>query len=326
MAGYSAGTIKCSKGVVVFVQAKYILKRLFANKLSAFAAVVLALYFVAGLFSEVYVIYCNRTGETPVYKKSDVNERYIPPSSEHWFGTDYRGRDVFWKSFFGIRTALKIGIIGSAFAALIGTFLGIIAGYYGGKIDAVVVWIYSVFASVPTLLFILAFALLLRKGFLSDSLASIFNTVSSIFNTDPGMLALYLGIGLTGWVSLCRVARGEAMRLKNSGYIQAAHALGFNSFRIIIKHLLPNIFHIVIIYFTMRFAYAVMTEVIVSYLGFGVQLEPSWGVMIADGQLRLWRGVWWEIAAATGFMFFLVLSLHILGDALRDILDPKLRS
>ncbi len=102
------------------------------------------------------------------------------------------------------------------------------------------------------------------------------------------------------------------MRLKNSGYIQAAHSLGFSSFRIILKHLLPNIFHIVIIYFTMRFAYAVMTEVIVSYLGLGVQLEPSWGVMIADGQQRLWRGVWWEIAAATGFMFFLVLSLHIL--------------
>ena len=309
----------------MFTQAKYIIRRLFANKLSAFASVVLLFYLFAGIFSEVYVIYCNSSGTTPVYKKSRVDERYMPPSEKHWFGTDYRGRDVFWKSFFGIRTALKIGIIGSAFAALIGTFLGIIAGYYGGKIDAVVVWIYSVFASIPTLLFILAFALLLRKGFLSDSLASIFNAISSTFNTDPGMMALYLGIGLTGWVSLCRVARGEAIRLKNSGYIQAAHSLGYNSFRIIVRHLLPNIFHIVIIYFTMRFAYAVMTEVIVSYLGLGVQLEPSWGVMIADGQQRLWRGVWWEIAAATGFMFFLVLSLHILGDALRDILDPKLR-
>ena len=326
MARNYTGAINSQESIIVFMQAKYIFKRLFTERLSAFAASVLLLYLLAGIFSEAYIIYCNHNNVTPIYKLSNIDERYTPPSKEHWFGTDYRGRDVFWKSFFGIRTALKIGIIGSAFAAIIGTFLGIIAGYYGGKIDAVVVWIYSVFASIPTLLFILAFALLLQKGFLSDSLTSIFNTFSSVFNTDPGMMALYIGIGLTGWVSLCRVARGEAMRLKNSGYIQAAHSLGFNSFRIILKHLLPNIFHIVIIYFTMRFAYAVMSEVIVSYLGFGVQLEPSWGVMIADGQQRLWRGVWWEIASATGFMFFLVLSLHILGDALRDILDPKLRN
>ena len=305
---------------------KYILKRLFTDKLSAFAAVTLTLYCVAGISSEIYSWHCKKSGITPIYERGAIEERYLPPSSRHWLGTDYRGRDVFWKAFFAIRTALKVGIIGSAFAALTGTILGITAGYYGKRVDDVIMWIYSVFASIPTLLFILAFALLLKKGFLSDSLSSAFHSFSSFFNTDPGMMALYLGIGMTGWVSLCRVARGEAMRLKNSGYIQAAKAMGFNSFRIIFKHLLPNIFHIVIIYFTMRFAYAIMTEVIVSYLGLGVQMEPSWGVMIADGQQRLWRGVWWEITAATGFMFFLVLSLHILGDALRDILDPKLRN
>ena len=305
---------------------KYILKRLFSDKLSAFAAVLLIVYMVSGIAGEVYVIYCRSHEITPVYQRGDVNERYQPPSSEHWMGTDYQGRDVFWKAFFGIRTALKVGIIGSAFAAFIGTFLGVVAGYFGGRTDSFVVWLYSVFASVPTLLFILAFALLLKKGFLSDSFAHFFKFASEALNTDPGMMALYLGIGLTGWVSLCRVARGEAMKLKSSGYIQAAHALGVPTYKIVFRHLLPNMFHIVIIYFTMRFAYAVMTEVIVSYLGLGVQLEPSWGVMIADGQQRLWRGVWWEITAATGFMFFLILSLHIIGDALRDILDPKLRS
>ncbi len=310
----------------MFTQSKYVIKGLFANKLSAFATVILLIYLLAGVSAEIYTFYCSSTGSIPIYKESNIDNRYLSPSSDHWLGTDYRGKDVFWKAFFGIRTALKIGIIGSAFAAVIGTFLGIAAGYYGGKTDDVVVWLYSVFASVPTLLFILAFALLLQKGFLSDSLASAFKMLSRKLNSEPGMMALYFGIGLTGWVSLCRVARGEAMRLKNSGYIQACHALGFNSCRIIVKHLLPNIFHIVIIYFTMRFAYAVMTEVIVSYLGLGVEMEPSWGKMISDGQQRLWRGVWWEIAAATGFMFFLVLSLHIIGDSLRDILDPKLRT
>lgn len=307
-------------------QAAYVIRRIFSRKLSAFAAITLLVYIIAGLACEIYVINCRLNDRSPIYMKGEIEQRHLPPSTKNWLGTDYRGKDVFWKAVFGIRTALKIGIIGSAFAAFIGVVLGMLAGYFGGKIDDVVVWLYSTFAAMPTLLFILAFALLLQKGFLSENLAKLFKTICDSMHIEQGMLALYLGIGLTGWVSLCRVVRGEAMRLKGEAYIQSAKALGYSSWRIIFKHLLPNLFHLVIIYFTMRFAYAVMTEVIVSYLGLGVELEPSWGVMIADGQQRLWRGVWWEVTAATGFMFFLVLSLHILGDSLRDILDPKLRT
>lgn len=307
-------------------QTSYVIRRIFSDKLSAFAAVTLLVYILAGTICEIYVIACRTTDRSPIYMQGQIEKRYSSPSLDHWLGTDYRGKDVFWKAVFGIPTALKVGIIGSAFAALIGVVLGILAGYYGGKIDDIIVWLYSTFAAMPTLLFILAFALLLQKGFLSEELTYIFKTISNFFNVAPGMMALYLGIGLTGWVTLCRVVRGEAMRLKREPYIQSAKSLGYRSSRIIFRHLLPNLFHLVIIYFTMRFAYAVMTEVIVSYLGFGVKMEPSWGVMIADGQQRLWRGVWWEVTAATGFMFFLVLSLHILGDALRDILDPKLRT
>lgn len=307
-------------------QTVYVIKRIFSSRLSAFAAITLMIYILAGIACEVYVISCRINKSQPVYMQGEIENRYKPPSSSNWLGTDYRGKDVFWKAVFGIRTALKIGIIGSAFAAVIGVILGIIAGYYGGKVDDFVVWLYSTFAAMPTLLFILAFALLLQKGFLSEGLSHLFKSFSNSLNIDQGMLALYLGIGLTGWVSLCRVVRGEAMRLKGEAYVQAAKSLGYRTSRIIFIHLLPNLFHLVIIYFTMRFAYAIMTEVIVSYLGLGVELEPSWGVMIADGQQRLWRGVWWEVTAATGFMFFLVLSLHILGDSLRDILDPKLRT
>ena len=113
--------------------------------------------------------------------------------------------------------------------------------------------------------------------------------------------------------------------MREMPYVLAARALGQTHFKIIFRHILPNLMHLVIIYFTMRFAYAVMTEVIVSYLGLGVQTEPSWGVMIADGQSQLWRGIWWEIAAATAFMFGLVLALNVLGDALRDALDPRMK-
>ena len=301
------------------------LKRLFSNKIAAIAACVLSAYVAAGVCEEAYVIACRASGTTPVYGRGDIKERYEPPSAKHWMGTDYAGKDVFWKALFGIRTALKVGLVGAALASVIGLALGVVAGYLGGKTDKVVVWIYSVFASIPTLLFILAFALLLRRGFLSPALKKGFEAISETLGTDPGMMALYLGIGMTGWVSLCKVARGETARLKDTAYIQAAKTVGVPPLAVVIKHLLPNLLHIAVVYFSIRFAYAVMTEVIVSYLGLGVQLEPSWGVMIAHGQQRLWRGVWWEVGAATAFMFFLVLSLHIIGDALRDALDPKLK-
>ena len=115
------------------------------------------------------------------------------------------------------------------------------------------------------------------------------------------------------------------MKLKSSQYVLAARVAGQNPWAILFRHLLPNVFHLVIIYFTLIFASAVMTEVIASYLGVGVQTSPSWGVMISDGQDRLWRGIWWEVAAATGFMFLLVLSLNVLSDHLRDKLDPRSR-
>ncbi len=301
------------------------LKRLLSNKIAAVASCVLVAYVAAGVCEEAYAIACRASGSTPIYGRGNIKERYEPPSEKHWMGTDYAGKDVFWKALFGIRTALKVGLIGAALASTIGLALGVAAGYLGGKTDKVVVWIYSVFASIPTLLFILAFALLLRRGFLSPALAKGFESISDSLGTDPGMMALYLGIGMTGWVSLCKVARGETARLKHTDYIQAAKTVGVSPVRIVLKHLLPNLLHVAIVYFTIRFAYAVMTEVIVSYLGLGVQLEPSWGVMIAHGQQRLWRGVWWEVGAATIFMFFLVLPLHVLGDALRDALDPRLK-
>jgi len=305
---------------------KGILSRLSKDRVALAALLIILAYLFTALGGEVYSVYCQHQDQIPIYEKSDIDAKYQAPSTQHWLGTDYRGRDVFWRALHGTRTAVKIGIIASFLAAGIGVVLGTISGYYGGWVDDLVVWAYSVFAAMPTLLFVLAFALLVNKGFLLPSVANAFRQFARLLNTDPGMMAIYLGIGLTGWVSLCRVVRAETMRLRNLAYIQAARTIGLSSFRIMTRHIFPNLFHLVIIYFTIRFAYAIMTEVIVSYLGLGVQLEPSWGVMIADGQQRLWRGVWWEVGGATAFMFFLVLSLHLLGDALRDFLDPRLQA
>ena len=300
-------------------------RRFLSQKFAVPALVVFLLFFAAALVSEGYSAWCAGRRLEPVYQVPHPEERNMAPCARHLLGTDYLGRDVLLRAVAASRTAIKVGLIASLLSAILGVALGVAAGYFGGKVDDIVVWIYSTFASMPTLLFILAFALLV-KGFLFPPLAAGFQAVCRALNTEPGMMAVYLGIGLTGWVSLCRVVRAETMRLRTMQYVTAARSLGAGHGRIIFHHIIPNLMHLVIIYFTMRFAFAVMTEVIVSYLGLGVQFEPSWGAMISDGQGQLWRGIWWEAATATGFLFVLVLSLNILGDALRDALDPRLKN
>jgi len=298
-------------------------KQLYFNKVALFAAIMFTLFFITAICAECYSFYCENNNIPVVYDQGNINNKYKPPSLKNICGTDYQGRDIFWRGVFGIRTAFKIGIIASVLSITIGVVLGTLAGYFGNWVDDIITWIYSTFAAMPTLLFILAFALLVTKGFLFAPIANILDFLVNTFNMDIGIIAVYLGIGLTGWVGLCRIVRAETMKLREANFVLAAKCAGCSSFRIIIKQIIPNLSHIIIIFFTMRFAYAIMTEVIISYLGIGVQMEPSWGVMISDGQARLWRGIWWELATATTLLFFLTLSLHLLGDFLRDHLSKN---
>lgn len=304
---------------------KFLVKFFAGNRCAGAAFAVLLVFAAMASGTEIYSIVCEHSGTIPAYARALPDQRYQPPSPAHWCGTDFQGRDVFLRAVAGSATAMKVGLTAGFIAAFLGTFLGLAAGFFGGKLDDAVVWFYSTFAAMPTLLFMLAFALLVKGDYLAPPLRSAFSVLGFLLHAEPGMVAIYLAIGLTAWVSLCRVIRAETMKLKNAQYILAARVAGQHPWIILFRHVLPNVFHLVIIYFTLIFASAVMTEVIASYLGVGVQTAPSWGVMISDGQDRLWRGVWWEVAAATGFMFLLVLSLNILSDHLRDKLDPRSR-
>lgn len=311
--------MKRTDSVLIFV-----LKRLFRQKAAVLAAGVLLCYLGTAVWTEYYTLQCRRTGQESICNVRDPAAKNQAPSAEHLLGTDYLGRDVLIRSVFAIRTAVKVGLIASLIAVLFGVGLGILSGYCGGTTDDMVTWVHSTFAAIPSLLFILSFSLLVTKGFLPEFLQEGFAGAAGCLGTEPGMFAVYLGIGLTSWISLCRVVRAETLRLRGTGYVLAAKALGEPSVTILRRHILPNLMHVVIVYFTMIFAQAVMSEVIVSYLGLGVQFEPSWGLMIAQGQERLWRGIWWEAGAATLFLFVLVLALNFLGDALRDALDPRI--
>ena len=282
---------------------KRFVKRLCARRTALLSLCAVLVYALAACGVWMYEARCRRTGTESVAEISSPDERHAPPSSSHWLGTDYQGRDVFWRTVFATKTAFRVGVLAGVISVTVGVALGALGGYFGGVVDLGVVWLYSTFAAMPTLLFILAFALLLGSG----------------------TTAVYVGIGITSWVGLCRVVRAEFIRLRDVAYVQAARALSIGSWGIITRHILPNTMHLIIVFFTLRFGTAVMTEVIVSFLGVGVQLEPSWGVMIAEAKERLWHGVWWELAGATGAMFGLVLAINLLGDALRDVLDPRLR-
>ncbi len=277
-------------------------QRLKKNRLAMVCLGLVVLFTALAIYGEVVFRYHDLKDITPAYLKVDLDAAYQPPDSNHWMGTDGLGRDVMARLIQGVRIAYMVGIITSLIAIPIGVFFGCLAGYFGGRVDDFIVWLYSTFASMPGLLFILAIAMLVGKG----------------------LLGIFLGIGLTTWVGICRLVRGEVIKHKSQTYVQAAKALGLGSGRIIARHILPNIMHVIIVTFTLRFPAAVGTEVFMSFLGIGIQGEPSWGLMINSARMRLWQGMWWEMTFVTLAVFLLVLAFNLLGDALRDALDPRL--
>ena len=266
--------------------------------------VAIALYFAAAVFGEVQYRVARCRDVTPAYNVVHEDARYQPPSWSHPMGTDNLGRDVALRLVQGARIAFHVGVMTSLIAIPLGVFLGLLGGYFGGKTDSLVVWLCATVASMPGLLFILAISMVVGQG----------------------LAGIYLGIGLTTWVGVCRTIRAEVMKHKAKAYVQAARVLGYSHARIMFRHILPNVAHIILIQFSIRFPGAVATEVFISFLGIGVQGEPGWGIMINNARLRLWQGVWWEMTFVTLAIFTLVLVFNHLADYLRDRLDPALRS
>ena len=276
-------------------------KKLSVSVKICFAAI--AVYFGAAVFGEVQYRVAKYRDVTPSYNVVHENARYQPPSLAHPMGTDNLGRDVALRLIQGARIAFHVGILTSLIAIPLGVLLGLFGGYFGGKVDSVVVWLCATVASMPGLLFILAISMVVGQG----------------------LMGIYLGIGLTTWVGVCRTIRAEVMKHKAKAYVQAAKVLGYSDLRIMFRHILPNVAHIILIQFSIRFPGAVATEVFISFLGIGVQGEPSWGILINNARLRLWQGVWWEMTFVTLAIFTLVLVFNHLADYLRDRLDPALR-
>ncbi|MGE0193222.1 MAG: ABC transporter permease [Planctomycetota bacterium] len=264
------------------------------------------------------------------YAKSQDNEpaRKLASSEVPTLGTDFQGRDVLSLTLRGTTTALWIGLFAATLSCFIGVLLGAVAGFFGGWVDDLVVWLYTTISSIPYLLLLLAFAYVFRQ---QPELKDWFN--ASFFRTSLdlslGLFQIIIAVGLTSWVGICRVVRGEIIKLRELEYVTAGRSLGLPTSRLLFKHVLPNAFHLVLVSFSLLFISAIKFEVVLSFLGLGLEPEEaSWGAMIRQGAQELIRtpSVWWQITAATVAMFGLVLAVNLLADAMRDALDPRLKT
>lgn len=266
------------------------------NRLAIFGFIIVVVLVLAAIFA-------------PVIARQDVgatntSDRFQPPSSEHWFGTDATGRDVFARTVYGARVSLEVGFTVVLISALIGTILGALSGYYGGFVDRFISgYVFNVFLAFPGLLLAIALVAFLGKG----------------------LDKLILALCVIGWVGYARMIRGQVLKVREYDFVQAARALGAGDLRIIIVHILPNAIQPLIVQASLGMAGAVLSEASLSFLGLGVQEPtPSWGKMIDDARLAMQTAphalIFPGIAIA-----LTVLAFNFIGDGLREYLDPRQR-
>jgi peptide/nickel transport system permease protein len=243
----------------------------------------------------------------------------------HILGTDKVGQDVFYLSLKSIRTGLVIGTLTTLMMLPFALLLGITAGYFQGWVDDVIQYLYTTLSSIPSVLLIAA-AVLMMQVYM-ETHPELFDTIAA--RADLRLLFLCIILGVTSWTGLCRLLRGETLKLREMEYIQAAHAFGVSHWRIISRHILPNVMHIVLITTVMDFSGLVLAEAVLSYVGVGVDPSMiSFGTMINAARLEMAREpmVWWALLAAFSFMFALVLSANLFADAVQNAFDPRVRT
>lgn len=228
---------------------------------------------------------------------------YQAPNAVHWFGTDELGRDIFVRSWMGARVSLRIGIVATVLNLIVGVIYGGISGYLGGMTDEIMMRIVDVLYSIPTLIIVILLMIIMQ----------------------PGEFTIILAMALTGWVDMARLVRGQVLQLKEQEYVLAAKTLGASSGRIIAKHLIPNTLGPIIVRLTLNIPGAIFTEAFLSYIGLGIRLPlASWGSLATDGTTYLQNAPWLMIFPAL-LISVTMLAFNILGDGLRDALDPRMR-
>ena len=266
------------------------------NKVAAVSAVIILLFVLAAVFAPLLTPY--------KFDEMDLLQRLAPPSRTHLFGTDEGGRDILTRMLYGSRISLLAGVVPTLMSMVLGTALGLAAGYYGGKADAAIMRLADIVLALPSML--LAMVIMYTLG--------------------GGLMNVFLTLALLNWASVARIVRSETLTLRKTEYVEAARAIGVSRPRIILRHILPNCVPTLIVLFTLNVPSSILTESSLSFLGLGIQPpEASWGLMINAGRQYLYNAPWLCFVPSAAIMLF-VLAFNFLGDGLRDVLDPHLKN
>jgi oligopeptide transport system permease protein len=249
---------------------------------------------------------------------------FLPPSSQHLFGTDLNGRDLLYRVLLGARISLLVGVIGASISFVVGIIYGMIAGYLGGGVDSVMMRFVDVLYSIPRLIFLLvlisALDPLLRRQMEIQGLQE--------FIGYSKILLLIVSLGLTEWLTMARIIRGQVLSLKSQQFVLAARSIGQNHTNIILKHLLPNLVGVALVYLTLTVPAVILDESFLSFLGTGIQAPlSSWGLLLSDAAqvINPVKGYWWLLVFPAIAMSLTLVALNFLGDGLRDAFDPRQR-
>lgn len=272
-------------------------RRLKKNKMAMVGLAIITALVLAACCADIIADY------DEVVIKLDIGNRLKPPSSENWLGTDEHGRDILARMIHGIRISLRVGVVAVGISILIGGSLGAIAGYYGGKLDSVIMRLMDVFLAIPSIL--LAIAIVSALG--------------------GSMMNLMIAIGVSGVPRYARIVRASVLSVREQEFIESARAIGATDFRIITRHIIPNALAPVIVQATLGVAGAILSTAGLSFIGLGIAPPaPEWGAMLSGG--RKYMRVAWHITTFPGIAIVVtILALNLLGDGLRDALDPRLK-
>ncbi|MDD9944420.1 MAG: ABC transporter permease [Myxococcales bacterium] len=238
------------------------------------------------------------------YETQDLAYGARPPNAEHWFGTDFFGRDLLTRVLYGGQISLTVGLLAATVAATVGTLYGAVSGYLGGRVDNLMMRIVDVIYALPYM-------------FLVIILIAIFQATN--------LVSLFVGLGMVGWLMTARIVRGQILSLKEREFVQAARSMGVSGPTTIVRHLIPNTLGPIIVYFTLTVPSMILQEAFLSFLGLGVQApRPSLGALINDGAQHM-TVFWWELVFPATAMAVLLFSLNFVGDGVRDALDPQMR-
>ena len=276
-------------------------RRFLRNKAAVAGLIVLLLVLAFGLFGQHLAAWNNEDLDFNVMGM--VAEKGQPSiESGHYFGTDELGRDLFARTVQGTRVSLLVGIVGAAIAVVVGTLYGAVSGFSRGRTDQIMMRAVDILMSIPYMFVLILLLVMFGRS----------------------MWLLFLGIGLISWLDMARIVRGQTLTLKNREYIEAARATGVPGWRIILRHIVPNLLGVVAVYATLLIPLMILTESFMSFLGLGVQ-EPltSWGALISEGAKTMNYGTLWQLLFPLFFFVITLFAFFFVGDGLRDALDPK---